>query len=87
VEDREADVSLLKYLPTFKEREDGNITVELYGREWGLLSEPKVRQDYEYYGIYREHTTTTAELSFRLILLDPLPKDLSIPDHIILGDN
>jgi hypothetical protein len=86
VEDREADVSLLKYLPTFKEREDGNITVELYGREWGLLTEPTIQQDFETYGAYGRGMTT-AELSFRLVLLDPLPKDLSIPDHIVLGDN
>lgn len=75
-----------RYLPVFNER-DGSIIVELYGREWGILAESEIRVEYEYFGSFRKRTGTTAELSFRLVLLDPPPKDLSIPDNIVLGEN
>lgn len=76
-------MSLLRYVPKFIER-DGQIVVLMYEREWGLLAEPNIKQDFEAYGPYGRGTTT-AKLNFRLILLDPPQKDLSIPAHIVLG--
>lgn len=83
-------VSDESWIPRLEKRDDHWVVVHFAGREWFLMSHPKLEPRAETYriwdGSYRGSVYDRATLSFDMALI-PQPPDLSIPDNIILGDN